>query len=69
MLLTLVVFSPLAGAALLALLPREEVRGIRRAALAFSLVTLVLSLVMLGRFRAGVADFQRSGRASCRERV
>src|SRR5947199_2819617 len=51
MLLTLVVFSPLAGAALLALLPREEVRGIRRAALAFALVTLALSLVMLGRFR------------------
>ena len=64
MLLTLVVFSPLAGAALLALLPREEVRGIRRAALAFSLVTLVLSLVMLGRFRAGVADFQMLERAA-----
>src|SRR5205814_1969252 len=58
MLLTLVVFSPLAGAALLALLPREEVRGIRRAALAFALVTLVLSLVMLRRFQVGVANFQ-----------
>jgi len=40
------------------------VRGIRRAALAFSLVTLVLSLVMLGRFRAGVADFQMLERAA-----
>ena len=68
MLLTLVVFSPLAGAALLALLPREEVRGIRRAALAFSLVTLVLSLVMLGRFRAGVADFQMLERERSEER-
>src|SRR5205823_5223546 len=58
MLLTLVVFSPLAGAALLALLPREEVRGIRRAALAFALVTLVLSLEMLRRFQVGVASFQ-----------
>ena len=64
MLLTLVVFSPLAGAALLALLPREEVRGIRRAALAFALVTLALSLVMLGRFQAGVADFQMRERAA-----
>jgi len=58
MLLTLVVFSPLAGAALVALLPREEVRGIRRAALAFALVTLVLSLEMLRRFQVGVASFQ-----------
>ena len=64
MLLTLVVFSPLAGAALLALLPREEVRGIRRAALAFALVTLALSLVMLGRFRVGVAEFQMVERAA-----
>src|SRR5437762_9615191 len=64
MLLTLVVFSPLAGAALVALLPREEVRGIRRAALAFALVTLALSLVMLGRFRVGVAEFQMVERAA-----
>src|SRR5213592_3126228 len=64
MLLTLVVFSPLAGAALMALLPREEVRGIRRAALAFALVTLALSLVMLGRFRVGVAEFQMVERAA-----
>src|SRR2546422_768593 len=64
MLLTLVVFSPLAGAALVALLPREEGRGIRRAALAFALVTLALSLVMLGRFRVGVAEFQMVERAA-----
>ncbi|HUE29473.1 MAG TPA: NADH-quinone oxidoreductase subunit M [Verrucomicrobiae bacterium] len=64
MLLTLVVFSPLAGAALVALLPREEVRGIRRAALAFALVTLVLSLVMLWRFAVGVAGFQMVERAA-----
>src|SRR5207248_1406043 len=46
------------GAALLALLLREEVCGIRRAALAFALVTLVLSLEMLRRFQVGVASFQ-----------
>ena len=49
--LTLVVFSPLAGAALLALLPREPVRGVRRAALGFALVPLVASLVMLALFQ------------------
>jgi len=58
MLLTLIVFSPLAGAALLALLPREEVAGIRRAALVFALVPLAFSLVMLWRFQVGVAEFQ-----------
>src|SRR5437667_62905 len=62
--LTLVVFSPIAGAALLALLPREEVRGIRRAALAFALVTLVLSLGMLRRFAVGTAEFQMVERAA-----
>src|SRR2546427_1121532 len=63
-LLTLVVFSPLAGAALLALLPREEVRGIRRAALAFALVTLALSLGMLRRFAVGMAEFQMAAPAA-----
>ncbi len=63
MLLTLIVFTPLAGAALLALLPREGVQGLRRAALAFSLVPLVLSLVMLYRFRIE-AGFQMVERAA-----
>jgi NADH-quinone oxidoreductase subunit M len=57
-LLTLIVFSPLVGAALLALLPREPVAGVRRAALVFALVPLALSLLMFVRFTAGVADFQ-----------
>ena len=42
-------------AGLLALLPREEVAGIGRAALVFALVPLAFSLVMLWRFAAGVA--------------
>jgi NADH-quinone oxidoreductase subunit M len=63
-LLTLVVFSPLLGAALLAFLPREPVAGVRRAALAFALVPFALSLWMLARFQPGVADFQLAERAA-----
>ncbi|MCW5893488.1 MAG: NADH-quinone oxidoreductase subunit M [bacterium] len=57
-LLSFVTWSPLIGAVLLALLPREPVRGVRRAALVFSLIPFVASLVMLARFQTGVADFQ-----------
>jgi NADH-quinone oxidoreductase subunit M len=63
-LLTLVVFSPLAGAALLALLPREPAAGVRRAALVFALVPFALSLWMLARFQPGVAEFQLVERAA-----
>ncbi len=57
-LVTLMVFAPLAGAALLGLLPREPVAGTRRAALVFALVPLLLALGVLRAFRAGAADFQ-----------
>jgi len=57
-LLTLLVFAPLVGAVLLALLPREPLAGVRRAALVFSLVPFALSLWMLARFRPGEAEFQ-----------
>jgi NADH-quinone oxidoreductase subunit M len=63
MLLTLIVFSPLAGAALVALLPREPVTAVRRAALVFSLVPLLLSLRMLSLFDKGSPDFQLIERA------
>jgi len=63
-LLTLIVFSPLLGAVLLSLLPREPVTGVRRAALVFALVPFGLSLWMLARFQAGVADFQLLERAA-----
>jgi NADH-quinone oxidoreductase subunit M len=62
-LLTLVVFSPLAGGALLALLPREPAAGVRRAAFVFALVPLLASLAMLARFQPGVAEFQLVERA------
>jgi NADH-quinone oxidoreductase subunit M len=63
-LLGLTVFTPLAGAALLALLPREPVRGIRRAALVFALVPFALSLLVLVGFEPGEADFQMVERAA-----
>jgi NADH-quinone oxidoreductase subunit M len=56
--LTLVVFTPALGAVLLALLPREQVAGLRRVALGFALVPFALSLVLLERFAPGLADFQ-----------
>jgi NADH-quinone oxidoreductase subunit M len=62
-LLTLVVFTPLVGAVLLALLPREPAAGVRRAALVFALVPFLLSLLVLARFQAGEADFQLVERA------
>ena len=58
MLLTAVVFSPLLGAFFLGVLPGRDVGTIRRAAFAFSLVPLVLSLVVLGRFEPARGDFQ-----------
>jgi NADH-quinone oxidoreductase subunit M len=63
-LLTLTVFTPLLGAVLLALLPREPVLGVRRAALVFALVPLGLSLLVLRQFTTGEADFQLVERAS-----
>ncbi len=57
-LLTLLVFTPLVGAVILAVLPREPVAGIRRAAFVFALVPLGLALLVLAQFRPGRAEFQ-----------
>jgi len=57
-LLTVLVFWPTVGAAVLAIVPRQQVDGIRRAAFAFSLVPFALSLVMLARFQPGDGGFQ-----------
>ena len=62
--LTAIVFSPTLGAGLLALLPREPAAGLRRAALAFALVPLGLSLWMLAAFRPDEAGFQLVERAA-----
>ncbi|HXJ36429.1 MAG TPA: NADH-quinone oxidoreductase subunit M [Candidatus Eisenbacteria bacterium] len=57
-LVTLTVFAPLAGAVLLAILPREHEQGIRRAAFAFALIPFLVSLGILDRFVPGTAGFQ-----------
>jgi NADH-quinone oxidoreductase subunit M len=62
-LLSFIVFSPLVGALMLALLPRAEVAGIRRAALAFALVPFALSLLVLAGFYS-IAEFQFPERAA-----
>jgi NADH-quinone oxidoreductase subunit M len=49
-LLSLLVFAPWAGAALLAVMRRASVRTSRRVALVFSLSTIALSLFLLGGF-------------------
>src|SRR5438270_2754439 len=57
-LLTLVVFTPLVGALVVALLPRDRLDWIRWAALATSLITWVVSLLMLAAFDPGASGFQ-----------
>jgi NADH-quinone oxidoreductase subunit M len=57
-LLSMVVWTPLAGALLVLLVPRDQPEGARRAALAFSLVTFALSLALWAGFRADSAEFQ-----------
>jgi NADH-quinone oxidoreductase subunit M len=48
--LSTLVFAPLMGACLLAILPREHERGIQRAAFALALIPFVLSLLLLAGF-------------------
>ena len=58
LLLSLVVWTPLVGACLLLLVPRDQPEGARRAALAFSLVPFVLSLALWVGFRTESGEFQ-----------
>jgi len=57
-LLSLVIFAPWAGAALLALLPGLGPRACRAAALAASLTTLALAALLLGSFDRASAGYQ-----------
>src|SRR3954471_13989205 len=56
--LSLIVFSPVVGALMVAVLPAEPLGIPRRAALVFSLIPLVLSVVMLAAFQPGVGELQ-----------
>ena len=58
MLLTLCIVVPALAAAAVACIPSSNRAALRTTALAGSLVTLVLSLVVLARFRVGEAGFQ-----------
>ena len=62
--LSLIVFSPLLGAGILALLPREPAQGVRRTAFVFSLLPLACALVALVAFQAGRGEFQLEDRAA-----
>jgi len=57
-LLSMIVWTPLIGALLILLVPKENPDGARRAALAFSLVTFALSLALWGGFRPDTAELQ-----------
>jgi NADH-quinone oxidoreductase subunit M len=56
--LTALVFTPTLGAIFLGFLPSSDAKSIQRAALTFSLVPLVISLVVLVAFEGSRADFQ-----------
>jgi NADH-quinone oxidoreductase subunit M len=62
--LTVVVFAPLAGAVILAFVPRTLRRAMPWTALAVTLVTFGLSLAMLGQFHASDAGYQLVERAT-----
>jgi NADH-quinone oxidoreductase subunit M len=55
--LTALVFTPTLGALFLALMPGDD-RAVKRAAIVFSAVPLVLSIYVLGLFDPSQADFQ-----------
>jgi NADH-quinone oxidoreductase subunit M len=57
-LISLTVFLPLLAALVVALLPRDEERLLKGAAFVLSLIPLVTSLILFGRFDAAQAGFQ-----------
>ena len=57
-LLTLILFSPLAGAVLLLLVPRERLQAIRWVALLVSLIPLGLALFLWFAYQPGVQGYQ-----------
>jgi len=57
-LLSLILFSPVVGAFMLMLMPREQVRGVRVSAFAYSLFPFALSIALLAGFDSTEAGFQ-----------
>jgi NADH-quinone oxidoreductase subunit M len=62
--LSLIVFSPLIGALMVALLPAQPLAIPRRAAFLFSLVPFLLSLLMLAAFNPSVGELQLTERVA-----
>ncbi len=62
--LTLIVFSPLVGALMVALLPAQPLAIPRRAAFTFSLIPFALSLLMLAAFNPAVGTLQLTEKVS-----
>src|SRR5436190_685285 len=56
--LTIVTFTPAAGALLLLFYDREHARSIRTSALIFTLLAFVFSLYLIAHFEPGSSDFQ-----------
>ena len=56
--LDVTIFTPLAGAVVLGLIPKGNVRALRSGALIVTLVTFLFSLGVLASFEPGVAGFQ-----------
>jgi NADH-quinone oxidoreductase subunit M len=57
-LLSLIVFTPLAGALVLMLMPKDQHPALQRGAFAFSLLPFALSLCLLARFNSANPGFQ-----------
>ena len=62
--LSLIVFTPLAGALMVALIGRENVDSIRRSAFIFALIPFGFSLVLLGGFEAAQTGMQFTERTA-----
>ncbi len=68
--LSLIIFAPLAGAAIIGLWPRLPSRVIRWTALIFTLISLALALCLFVRFdRAGGVQFEEYPQLKTKEGV
>jgi NADH-quinone oxidoreductase subunit M len=56
--LTILVFLPLAGAILVAILPARREQAVRNVSLITTILTLVVAAIVVGQFQPGTADFQ-----------
>jgi len=61
--LSVILFAPLVGALLIMVIPREDVRTIRRVGIAFAFLTLILTtIIWVGVAQAGAGEMQYTER-------